>query len=139
LNAHSGTPFTARVLGNQSNSGGTGSVGSGRADSSGLPVDGASGYFFNPLAFVIPPSGSFGDAGRNTIPGPSALTMNIGLSRSFRMGDDRRRLEFRVDSTNFLNQVNVTGIGTVLNATNFGLATSAGSMRTVSMTLRLRF
>ena len=40
LNAHSGTPFTARVLGNQSNSGGTGSVGSGRADASGLGAGG---------------------------------------------------------------------------------------------------
>ncbi|MEP6533816.1 MAG: TonB-dependent receptor [Bryobacteraceae bacterium] len=138
VNASSGSPFTARVLGNQSNSGGTGSVGSGRADSTGLPVDDGSGYF-NPLAFAVPRPGFFGDAGRNTITGPSTFTMNIGLGRSFRMGDDRRRLEFRVDSTNFLNAVNITSIGTVLNANNYGLATNAAGMRTVSMSLRFRF
>ena len=138
LSASSGSPFTARVLGNQSNSGGTGSVGSGRADSTGLPIDNGSGYF-NPLAFVVPQPGFFGDAGRNTIIGPSTLTMNFSLSRSFRIGDDRRRFEFRIDSTNSLNSVNITGIGTVLNANNYGLGTSAAGMRTVSMTLRFRF
>ena len=37
LTASSGTPLTATVLGNQANSGGTGVVGSGRADATGLP------------------------------------------------------------------------------------------------------
>ncbi len=138
VNAGSGSPFTARVLGNQSNSGGTGSVGSGRADATGVAIDDGSGYF-NPLAFAVPKAGFFGTAGRNTILGPSTFTTNIGVSRSFRMGDDRRRLEFRVDSSNFVNSVNITGIGTVLNANNYGLATNAAGMRTVSMSLRFRF
>ena len=138
VNAGSGSPFTARVLGNQSNSGGTGSVGSGRADATGVAIDQGSGYF-NPLAFAVPKAGFFGTAGRNTILGPSTFTTNIGVSRSFRMGDDRRRLEFRVDSSNFVNSVNITGIGTVLNANNYGLATNAAGMRTVSMSLRFRF
>ncbi len=136
VSAHSGTPFTARVLGNQSNLGG--SIGSGRADSTGLPLDAGSGYF-NPLAFGLPLAGRYGDAGRNTIIGPAALSMNLGISRSFRMGDDRRRLEFRIDSNNFLNTVNIVGIGTVVNSNNYGLATTAGSMRSISTTLRFRF
>ncbi len=138
VNAGSGSPFTARVLGNQSNSGGTGSVGSGRADATGVAIDQGSGYF-NPLAFAVPKAGFFGTAGRNTILGPSTFTTNIGVSRSFRMGDDRRRLEFRVDSSNFVNSMNITGIGTVLNANNYGLATNVAGMRTVSMSLRFRF
>jgi trimeric autotransporter adhesin len=134
----SGTPFTARVLGNQSNNGGTGAIGSGRANSTGLPVDDGSGYF-NPLAFAIPPSGFYGDASRNTIPGPWQFSINMSLARSFRLGDDRRRLEFRVDSSNTLNHVNISGIGTVINAVNYDLATAAGGMRTVTATVRLRF
>jgi hypothetical protein len=59
--------------------------------------------------------------------------------RSFRIGDDRRRLEFRVEATNFSNHVNFTGIGTVVNANNFGIATAAGAMRTISSTVRFRF
>jgi trimeric autotransporter adhesin len=134
----SGTPFTARVLGNQSNNGGTGAIGSGRANSTGLPVEDGSGYF-NPLAFAIPPSGFYGDASRNTIPGPWQFSINMSLARSFRLGDDRRRLEFRVDSSNTLNHVNISGIGTVINAVNYDLATAAGGMRTVTATVRLRF
>ncbi|HUS07901.1 MAG TPA: hypothetical protein VMZ52_16480, partial [Bryobacteraceae bacterium] len=138
INAHSGTPFTARVLGNQSNSGGTGVIGSGRADATGLPQNSGPGYF-NLLAFIIPTPGHFGTAGRNTIIGPGFLSMNMGLMRSFRLGDDRRRLEFRVEATNFSNHVNITGIGTVVNANNYGIATNAGQMRTISSTLRFRF
>jgi hypothetical protein len=95
INVHSGTPFTARVLGNQANSGGSGVIGSGRADATGLPEYSGPGYF-NTLAFMIPTPGHFGTAGRNTITGPSFFSMNAGLMRSFRIGDDRRRLEFRV-------------------------------------------
>jgi hypothetical protein len=138
VNAASGHPFTARVLGNLTNTGGTGAVGSGRADATGIPEASGSGYF-NVLAFTVPTGGGFGDAGRNTIIGPGTFSMNLGISRSFRLGDDRRRLEFRVDSTNFTNHVNITGIGTVVNAVDYGLATAAGGMRSITTSLRLRF
>ncbi len=133
----SGLPFTARVLGNQADTGGTGSIGSGRADATGLPVDAGTGYF-NLAAFQIPAAGQFGNAARNTIPGPSQLSLNLSLGRSFRI-DDRRRIEFRVDSQNFTNNVRYTALGTVVNATDFGLPTATGAMRTVTVTTRLRF
>jgi hypothetical protein len=132
----SGIPFTARVLGNQSDIAGTGSVGSGRAEATGQPID--SGAFFNTAAFAPPPPGFFGDAGRNTIPGPSLFSPNLSLARYFSLGE-RRRLEFRVDARNFSNTVSYTGIGTVVNATNYGLPTSAAAMRTVTGTVRFRF
>ncbi|MBI3693377.1 MAG: TonB-dependent receptor, partial [Acidobacteria bacterium] len=138
MTAGSGTPFTARVLGNLSNSGGTGSVGSGRADATGAPVD-SGGGFFNTAAFTIPPAARFGDAGRNTIPGPGLLSFNLSFGRSFRVGDERRRLEFRVDSQNFTNHVSFSGLATVVNASNYGLATSTRPMRQVNVTLRFRF
>ncbi|MEO8027678.1 MAG: carboxypeptidase regulatory-like domain-containing protein, partial [Bryobacteraceae bacterium] len=53
LTANSGGPFTARILGNRSNTGGSGAIGSGRADATGLPVDAGGGYF-NLLAFTVP-------------------------------------------------------------------------------------
>jgi hypothetical protein len=136
VTASSGTPLTARVLGNQADTGGTGSVGSGRADATGLAIDAATG-FFNLAAFAVPAAG-FGNAGRNTIDGPNRFSMNLSLARSFRI-DERRRLEFRADSNNFLNHVSYTGLGTVVNALNYGLPTSAAVMRTVTMTMRLRF
>jgi hypothetical protein len=138
LTAGSGTPFTARVLGNQANAGGSGSVGSGRAEATGLPVDAGRG-FFNPAAFTLPPAARFGNAGRNTIPGPGFVSLNLALGRSFRVGDERRRLEFRVESQNFTNHVAYSGIATVVNATNYGLATGTRPMRTVQSTVRYRF
>jgi len=140
ITAQSGAPFTARVLGNLANTGGTGSVGSGRANATGAPIDAAGpGQFFNLLAFTIPQPGQYGNAGRNTIEGPGTVALNLSLSRSFRLGDDRRRLEFRVHSTNFTNHPGITGLNTVINATNYGLPISAQGMRSVSATVRLRF
>src|SRR5262249_39863127 len=54
LTYHTGTPITARVLGNRSDTVGSGVVGSGRADATGLPVNSGDG-FFDLLAFTIPP------------------------------------------------------------------------------------
>ena len=89
MNYGSGTPLTARVLGNQADTAGTGSVGSGRADSTGLAVTDGDGLF-NLAAFAIPPGGRFGNAGRNTIPGPSTWSLNSGLSRTFSLNERRR-------------------------------------------------
>lgn len=132
----SGTPLTARVLGNQSDTGGTGSVGSGRAEATGLPVDGSP--YFNLGAFTIPVAGTFGNAGRNTIPGPSRISMNASMSRYFSLGE-RRRLEFQLQTNNLTNTVSITNLNTVVNASNYGLPLAAGAMRTVTATVRFRF
>jgi hypothetical protein len=133
----SGTPYTARVLGNLSNTGGN--VGSGRADATGADITAGSG-FFNPLAFTIPPLGRFGDAGRDTIPGLPRASLNLGFGRSFNLSsDNRRRIEIRADAGNLTNHVNYTSVGTVVNASNYGLPLATAGMRSVTGTLRFRF
>jgi trimeric autotransporter adhesin len=138
LTAQSGAPLTARVLGNQSNIAGTGAVGSGRADATGLAIDSGSGPF-NLLAFTTPVPGTLGNAGRDTIPGPSSVNLNLSFGRSFKVIDERKRIEIRVDSTNTLNHVNITNYYTTVNATNYGLPASVSGMRSITATLRLRF
>ena len=138
VNASSGLPFTARVLGNLADIGGTGATGSGRAQATGIPVSSDSGLF-NLGAFTTPAPGTYGDAGRNTIIGPSRLTLNIGFGRSFRVHDDRKRLEVRVESNNITNTPNITSFNTVVNASNYGLPLAVNGMRTVTATARLRF
>lgn len=136
--ARSGTPFTARVLGNVADAAGTGATGSGRASATGLPVSG--GQWFNTAAFGIPAAGTFGNAGRNTIPGPAFFTASASLGRTFRLGDStRQRLELRMEAENLLNRVNITGLGVVVNALEYGLATRAAEMRNLSFTARFRF
>lgn len=134
----SGTPLTARVLGNRSDPGGTGVIGSGRADASGLDINEGDG-FFNLAAFTLPPADRFGNAGRNTITGPALFVMNGSIGRGFRMGDARRRLEFRLEANNLTNRVSITSFGTVVNASNYGLAQGASAMRTVQAIVRFRF
>jgi hypothetical protein len=134
-----GRPFTATVLGNAADPGGSGATGSARADATGLPVQ-AGGAFFNPLAFRTAAPGTFGNASRNTIPGPGQFVMNLSFGRSFQITDDtRRRIEFRAEADNVLNWVNINGIGTVVNAANYALATRAGNMRSVNLQMRFRF
>ena len=64
--------------------------------------------------------------------------MTASFFRSFRI-DDRRRIEFRIDSTNPLNDVNIKQINTVVGSVNYGLPTGAAAMRSVTATVRLRF
>ena len=138
LTANSGTPFTATILGNQANTGGTGAVGSGRADSTGLSVTAGAG-FFNPAAFTTPPADRFGNASRNTIPGPGLFSLNFGIGRDFRLGEERRRMNVRLESTNVTNTVSYSRLGTTVNASNFGLATNTAAMRTMRLNVRFRF
>jgi hypothetical protein len=138
LTAESGLPLTARVLGNQSNIAGTGAVGSGRAQATGLPVESGSGPF-NLLAFTTPVPGTFGNAGRDTIPGPSLFNLNLSFGRSWKIIDERKRVELRVDSSNTLNHINLTGYYTTVNATNYGLPSNVGATRAITATLRLRY
>jgi len=138
ITAESGTPLTARVLGKDVSLAQTGGTGSERADATGEPVSSGSGLF-NLAAFTVPPAGQFGNAGRNTIPGPGLVSVNAAFGRSFQFGDTRRRLEFRAEANNVLNQVSYTNYATVVNATNYGLPTAASAMRTLDIVMRFRF
>jgi hypothetical protein len=86
----------------------------------------------------VPTTGTFGNAGRDTIPGIASFSLNASLFRSFRI-DDKRRIEFRIDSTNPLNHVNVTSINTTVGSLQYGLPVAAGAMRNITATVRLRF
>ncbi len=129
----SGTPFTATVAGDPS---GTGIIGSARANATGLPVEDGTGYF-NPAAFSVP-VGTYGTAGRDTIPGIVNFSINASAMRSFRIGE-RHRLAITFATSNPLNHPSVTGINTVIGSTLEGTQTSAGNMRSVTANARFTF
>jgi Carboxypeptidase regulatory-like domain len=139
-----GTPFTARVLGNLSDNTGTGGNFSERADQVGnpnLPSDQRTPlHFFNTTAFALPPTGRFGDAARNTIIGPGTFNLNWALGRSFRFGKDGQyRGEMRWEVQNLANTPNFTGLSTVVNSATYGRVLGAKSMRTMDLSLRMNF
>ena len=136
----SGLPFTARVLGSFTDvaSGVNGTL---RADATGLPVslsDPSVSEWFNTAAFVLPPAGTFGDAGRNTIEGPHTLSVNMAVAKTFTMGDTKA-LEVRVQATNVFNTPQFTTIDTVVNSPTFGRVIGVGGMRKMQFLARYRF
>jgi len=141
----SGSPFTAQVAGNQSNNNGSGVFASARPDATGLAVslpgaDRNTRDFFNTAAFALPASGELGTAGRNTITGPGMVNFNMSLGRFFTFSREKNlRARFSIDTSNTFNHPNYGGIGTTINAQNFGWVTSVRSMRTVTLSLRMNF
>jgi hypothetical protein len=137
-NLTTGTPFTATVAGDPA---GTGVLSAERADVTGLPVTGgncSTCTYFNTAAFTSVPAGTYGTAGRNTIPGIVNFSMMASASRSFQIGE-RHRLQLTFNTNNPLNHVSITGIGTEFGTNTYGLATRAGNMRTVSAQARFTF
>jgi hypothetical protein len=137
LNAHSGNPSTATVGGSNSQVSGTAAAATLRAEATGLAIE-AAGQTFNTAAFTEPAAGEWGDAGRNTIPGPAVFSLDGSASRVFRFGE-RRSVDLQVQAQNMLNRATITGWGTVLGSSTYGLAASAAQMRKITMSLRFRF
>jgi hypothetical protein len=144
ITAASGLPETPIYLAAVTGTGVTGSI---RPSLTGAPLYAApAGLHLNPAAYKAPVAGEWGDAGRNSITGPSQFVFNGQLQRSFRL-KDRYNLDLRVDSTNLLNHVVFTSWNTTLNpgpnpALNsplFGLPAAANAMRSLQTTMRLRF
>jgi outer membrane receptor protein involved in Fe transport len=97
-----------------------------------------SGLLFNTGAFTEPAAGEWGNAGRNTIPGPITFSLDGSLGRVIRLGE-RRNIDLQVQAQNVLNRVTITSWGTVLSSSNYGLAAAAAGMRKLTMNLRFRF
>jgi len=91
-------------------------------------------------AFVAPPGGVFGNAGRNVLRGAGAVVFDFSLHRSFPLGSDARQLEFRWEMFNLTNTPqfglpdrNVTG------SSPGSITTLANDPRIMQFALRLKF
>lgn len=142
----SGEPLTALVTGNLSNNAGNlAPFGGLRANATGLPLSLSGAQqstleYFNTAAFALPAAGEYGNAGRNTIPGPPSLNFNLSVDRIITLSREKgMSLDFRVGSSNTFNIVNYTGLSTTVNGNDFGRVTGASNMRTVTFTMRFRF
>jgi hypothetical protein len=118
---------------------GTGVTGNLRPDYTGLSLyDAPPGFFLNPAAVVAPAAGRWGNAGRNSINGPSQFALAASLGRTFR-GTERFSLDVRMDAANALNSVRYPSWNTVAGNAQFGLPVTASPMRTMQLTVRTRF
>jgi outer membrane receptor protein involved in Fe transport len=62
-------------------------------------------HFFNTAAFTAPAPYTFGNAGRDTIPGPGNNVFDLALHRQFRVRE-HQTLQFRAESFNTFNHPN---------------------------------
>jgi hypothetical protein len=142
----SGTPLTAILEGNLSNNiNGSAPFNSLRAEATGLPVVPSSFTrstlkYFNTAAFTVPSAGAYGNAARNTIPGPSSIDFNTSLDRLIWISREKGlNFDFRIAANNLFNTVNFNGLATTVNSSTFGRVTGAGSMRSLTFSVRFRF
>ena len=118
---------------------GTGVTGPVRPDYTGAPIYAApAGRNLNPAAYTVPEPGHWGNAGRDSITGPSQFSMNASLARTFRTSD-RTSLDLRVDASNILNHVTFPSWNTTVGSAQFGLPMTANAMRVFQTTARWRF
>jgi hypothetical protein len=118
---------------------GTGFTGTVRPDPTGAPVFLSRGsQHLNPAAFSAPLIGQWGTAGRYSITGPSQVSLDSSLARTFRPSG-RFFLDAKVAATNLLNHPVFTGWNTTVNSTQFGLPLAPNAMRSLETSLRLRF
>jgi len=131
----SGMPITPIIVTPVAGSGVTGQL---RPNLTGASTDAPSGHYLNPSAYVAPPAGEFGDAGRNSVEGPMVFTFNAGLTRTFQM-TERMSVDWRVDATNIINQLTYAGVNTTFGGPLFGLPITANTPRKIQTTIRMRF
>jgi Carboxypeptidase regulatory-like domain/TonB-dependent Receptor Plug Domain/TonB dependent receptor len=96
--------------------------------------------WFNKAAFKANEPGTFGTLGRNALVGPGYASLDLSLFKSFPMPySEQHKLEFRVESFNALNNVNLLNPNTAFNNIFFGQITGANSPRIMQLVLRYSF
>ena len=94
--------------------------------------------WFNTKAFVDPGLGATGNVGVDTLRGPGMKNVNASLLRSFPLYE-RVRFEFRFDTFNSFNWVNLGNPNSTMTSPQFGQITSAGSMRQLQFGAKIIF
>ncbi len=99
--------------------------------------------YFNTTAFIPNAGpgkeGQPGNSGRNSLVGPGFSQTDLALLKRFNLKSERRRLEFRTEFFNALNQVNFNNPDNTLVSPAFGRLLSALDGRIVQFGLRLDF
>jgi len=144
ITAQSGFPFTPQLSYNPSNTGDTRNPVRPflNPDFKGSVVLGNPGQWFNPAAFIAPPSASgfFGNVGRDTYVGPGLATWDFSVLKDTAIRE-RLSLQFRAEIFNLLNRANFNTPNLIVftppTATNLtGLSGTAGAITSTSTTSR---
>jgi hypothetical protein len=89
---------------------------------SGPIVLGGPNQYFNPNAFILPPTGTYGNVGRDILYGPGLATTDLSLAKNTSISE-KLRLQFRAEFFNVFNRANFGSP----NAVVFGSASATPS------------
>jgi hypothetical protein len=134
----SGLPFTPQLAYNPSNDGDTRNPvrPSRNPNFKGRVILGGPNEYFNPLAFIQPLAGTYGNAGRNILEGPSLKQFDLALAKHWSLSE-RVNLQFRSDFFNLFNHTNLnTPNPVVYAAATGGPSPTAGVITSTSTTSR---
>ncbi len=95
--------------------------------------------WINPKAFATPPAYTYGDVGRNSVYGPSMVTMDLAVSRAFTIAE-KAQFEMRGEFFNALNHTNLGTPNRFVNTSNFGSVTEVSTPgREIQISARVSF
>jgi hypothetical protein len=144
ITAQSGFPFTPQLSYNPSNNGDTRNPVRPflNPNFSGPVILGKPSQWFNPAAFIAPPSagGFYGNLGRDTFIGPGLATWDFSVLKDTRIRE-RMNLQFRAEIFNLLNRANFNTPNLIVftppTASNpTGLSGTAGAITSTSTSSR---
>jgi hypothetical protein len=134
----SGLPFTPQLSYNPSNDGDSRNPvrPSWNPSFNGKVVSGGPDQYFNPLAFMQPLNGTYGDVGRNILQGPSLTQFDLALAKRW-MISERTSIQFRSEFFNLFNHTNLNTPNPVAYATaTGGPSPTAGVVTSTATTSR---
>lgn len=142
IQVQGGRPFTVALLSTNDNSNtGRSVLGFGANDrpnivGSASVAQQSEAAWFNTAAFVVPPFGSFGNAGRNILEGPGFATFNTSLVKNI-SATERLNVQFRTEFFNLFNRTNYSLPDNFVGSPTFGRITSSGEPRHIQFGLKL--
>jgi Carboxypeptidase regulatory-like domain len=112
---HSGFPFTPQLGFNPTNNGDSRDPirPSWNPAFQGKVIVGTPNEYFNPNAFIVPPSGTYGDLGRDTLTGPGVEELDFSVLKTTDL-NERFKLQFRAEFFNLLNHTNFATPNTIV-------------------------
>jgi len=95
-------------------------------------------HWFNTAAFVTPPYGTFGNAGRNILEGPGFSSVDVSIFKTTKI-NEHAALQFRTEIFNLFNRPNFALPDSFVGDPSFGSILSAATPRRVQFALKILF
>lgn len=111
----SGFPFTPQLGFNPTNNGDSRNPirPSWNPNFTGIVILGGPNQYFNPNAFLVPASGTYGNVSRDSLTGPGLAQLDLALSKTTALLE-KARLQFRAEVFDVLNHTNFATPNTVV-------------------------